>query len=199
MSAAHSRFMGTEKKIAILGWGSLLWEVRDDFDRWHGQWLSDGPSLKLEFSRISTTRRGALTLVIDPSHGALTEVSYCLSNRHKPGDAIGDLQRREGMPTSNNVGFLDCSQKSTKHGDDEIYNHIRTWAVHRSIDIVIWTALPSNFAERVGLPFSVPNAISYLKNLNAAGKEKAVEYINQAPTFIQTPLRIALEGDPWFK
>jgi hypothetical protein len=45
----------------------------------------------------------------------------------------------------------------------------------------------------------VPNAISYLKNLNAAGKEKAVEYINQAPTFIQTPLRIALEGDPWFK
>jgi hypothetical protein len=187
-----------EKKIAILGWGSLLWEVREDFDRWHGHWQSDGPALKLEFSRISTTRRGALTLVIDPSHGALTGVSYCLSNRRKPEDAIGDLQRREGMPTSNNIGFLDCSQKSIKGGDDEIYDHIRTWAVHRNIEIVIWTALPSNFSERVGRSFSVPNAISHLKNLNAAGKEKAVEYINRAPTFIQTPLRKALEAESWF-
>jgi hypothetical protein len=188
--------MNMEKKIAILGWGSLLWEVREDFDRWHGQWLSDGPALKLEFSRISTTRRGALTLVIDQSHGALTEVSYCLSNRREPEVAIGDLQRREGMPTSNNVGFLDCSQKNTKYGYDEIYDHIRTWAVYRNIGMVIWTALPSNFSEKVGRSFSVPNAVSYLKNL--PGKEKAIEYINRAPTFIQTPLRTALEGEPWF-
>jgi hypothetical protein len=25
-------------RIALLGWGSLLWEGGPDFDRWHGPW-----------------------------------------------------------------------------------------------------------------------------------------------------------------
>ena len=51
-------------KIAILGWGSLLWEGGQEFERWHDAWHNDGPSLKLEFSRVSESRLGALTLVI---------------------------------------------------------------------------------------------------------------------------------------
>src|SRR5438105_3189676 len=31
-------------KIAILGWGSLLWEGGVDFDRWHDEWRYDSPS-----------------------------------------------------------------------------------------------------------------------------------------------------------
>jgi hypothetical protein len=61
-------------KIAILGWGSLIWDKREEFERLHGPWQSDGPSLKIEFSRISSTRGGALTLVIDPHHGAICTV-----------------------------------------------------------------------------------------------------------------------------
>src|SRR5256885_15588809 len=59
-----------QPKIAILGWGSLLWEGGADFDRHHEDWQFDGPTLRLEFSRMSPSRLGALTLVIDPLHGS---------------------------------------------------------------------------------------------------------------------------------
>ena len=36
-------------QIAILGWGSLLWEERPEFDKRHDGWRCDGPSLKLDF------------------------------------------------------------------------------------------------------------------------------------------------------
>jgi len=54
-------------KIAILGWGSLLWDASDaEFDSLHDEWKTDGPVLKLEFSRKSASRLNALTLVIEP-------------------------------------------------------------------------------------------------------------------------------------
>ena len=56
-------------KIAILGWGSLLWDNQPEFDRWHESWQYDGPRLKLEFSRVSKSRLRALTLVIDEIYG----------------------------------------------------------------------------------------------------------------------------------
>jgi hypothetical protein len=40
-------------KIAILGWGSLLWDKRPEFDEQHDEWQFDGPKLKIEFSRVS--------------------------------------------------------------------------------------------------------------------------------------------------
>jgi hypothetical protein len=52
--------------VALLGWGSLLWDVRLEFDYEHVPWNNDGPTVPLEFSRISTTRACAPTLVIDP-------------------------------------------------------------------------------------------------------------------------------------
>lgn len=78
-----------QPQIAILGWGSLLWEGGADFDRQHEDWQFDGPTLRLEFSRISTSRLGALTLVIDPQHGSPATIAWCLSKRERPDDAIG--------------------------------------------------------------------------------------------------------------
>lgn len=68
-------------RIAILGWGSLLWDGGPEFDKWHGPWEYDGPSLKLEFTRVSEKRLKALTLVIDAEHGTETSVAWCLSKR----------------------------------------------------------------------------------------------------------------------
>jgi hypothetical protein len=87
-----------QPRMAILGWGSLLWEEHPEFDQWHDDWEPDGPTLKLEFSRVSSTRLGALTLVIDPNHGAPTRVAWCLSKRKDPDDAVVDLRCREGCP-----------------------------------------------------------------------------------------------------
>ena len=75
-------------RIAILGWGSLLWEGGLEFDSWHDAWEYDGPILKLEFSRISEKRLKALTLVIDTENGAETAVAWCLSKRMTLADAM---------------------------------------------------------------------------------------------------------------
>ena len=56
-------------KIAILGWGSLLWDKHPEFDEQHAEWHFDGPRLKIEFSRVSTLRNSALTLVLDTKSG----------------------------------------------------------------------------------------------------------------------------------
>lgn len=37
-------------KIAILGWGSLIWDKRPDFDDRHGKWEPDGPELPFDES-----------------------------------------------------------------------------------------------------------------------------------------------------
>ena len=57
-------------KIAILGWGSLIWNPdKLDFDKDFG-WDPDGPKLPIEFSRISSN--GRLTLIIDKKPIQLT-------------------------------------------------------------------------------------------------------------------------------
>ena len=49
-------------KIAILSWGSLLWQPKDlQFNQEIG-WSNNGPMLPIEFARIS--KDGRLTLVI---------------------------------------------------------------------------------------------------------------------------------------
>ena len=37
--------MATKQRIAILGWGSLLWDdaANKRFDRWHDRWRDGGP------------------------------------------------------------------------------------------------------------------------------------------------------------
>jgi hypothetical protein len=47
--------------IAILGWGSLVWDQR--VLPTESEWNSEGPRLPIEFSRVS--QDGRLTLVID--------------------------------------------------------------------------------------------------------------------------------------
>ncbi len=96
--------------IAILGWGSLLWDKRPEFDEHHGFWALDGPNLKIEFSRISQTRSGALTLVIDPANGTSCRVAHTKSKRRNSEDAICGLRSREGTTRANmGIYFADDS------------------------------------------------------------------------------------------
>jgi len=184
--------------IAILGWGSLLWEGGREFDDWHDQWQQDGPTLKIEFSRVSTRRMGALTLVIDDEHGSLTTVAWCRSKRRSIDDAICDLRCREDTTVAN-IGRVIVEKNATQsHNPPVVADPIVTWAREKNLDAVIWTALKSNFAKRAGQPFSLDAVIAYVKTLSSSGKVKAAEYVWQAPDFVQTPVRIALQQEPWF-
>ena len=185
-------------KIAILGWGSLLWEGGREFDNWHDPWQCNGPTLKIEFSRVSTSRLGALTLVIDTEHGFPTIVAWCLSKREKIEDAVADLRCREGT-TNENIRCVRFDEQSALPDHPlETEGRIVAWARERKLDAVVWTALKSNFEEKAGEPFSVDAVVAYVKTLSPAGKAKAAEYVWKAPEFVQTAVRSALQQEPWF-
>ena len=92
--------------------------------------------------------------------------------------------------------FADGSNSGNPPAPDSI----KTWTKQKKIDVVVWTGLPSNFQDedQVGKAFSIPEALSYLKTLTPEGKAKAAEYVWRAPEFVRTPLRRALEVEPWF-
>lgn len=186
-------------RIAILGWGSLLWEGGPEFDDQHEPWQYDGPELKIEFSRVSASRMGALTLVIDDQCGSPTTVAWCLSKRQGVEDSVCDLRCREGT-TVENVGRIRVDGKHPLPvAPPAALDSIAIWARDKKLDAVIWTALRSNFAKEAKQPsISADAAIAYVKTLSAAGKAKAAEYVWRAPDFVRTPVRSALQQEPWF-
>jgi Protein of unknown function (DUF2971) len=185
-------------KIAILGWGSLLWDKsRKEFDEWHEDWRLDGPVLKLEFSRKSTTRLNALTLVIDPVHGQQCQVAYAMSKRASPEEAIADLRARE-KAKGENIGciFGDGSRRQSR--DANSIDVISQWAKDKYIDIVLWTDLPSSF-DGVAKHDFLKAAVNHVQRLPPEGKAMAAEYVWRAPDFVVTPLRKTLQAEPWFQ
>lgn len=189
--------LGRIMRIAILGWGSLLWEGGEAFDRWHGEWNRGGPIVKLEFSRVSDRRLGALTLVIDDDHGTPTVVSWCLSRRKTVDDAICDLCCREET-TVGRIARRTTGRRTGSVPSEERDDPMVPWLRLRNLDAVIWTALKCNFQEKLRKPFSVEAALSYLKTLGPEAKSQAAEYVWRAPDFVRTPLRSALQREPWF-
>ena len=182
----------------ILGWGSLIWDRHSAFDRQISRWKADGPTLKLEFSRISGgKRKGALTLVIDEKNGVDCTVLYAKTKRCDPRDAICDLRSREGT-ILNRVGYYFVDSDET--GVPPVPDTIKRWAAEKGFDVVIWTGLGSNFSYKDPRKrkFSIANAISYLRELPSEGKKEAVAYICRAPTAMDTPLRRAFQREPHF-
>lgn len=182
-------------RTAILGWGSLLWEG-GAFDKWHEGWRNDGPTLNLEFSRVSESRLKALTLVIDRDKGVPIQVAWCLSRRHDPSGARDDLRSREGT-TVRNIGRVLLAQPDSELADESA-STITVWGRTQALDSVVWTGLSSNFELATGRPFSVDSALAHLRSLPTSAKAKAAEYLLKAPVFIKTPLRTAVQNEKWF-
>jgi len=183
--------------LLFLGWGSLIWEPREDFKKYTGSWKEDGPVLPIEFSRISYSRNGALTLVIDPDNGSQVRTRYTFSNRKEPDDAVCDLRAREGT-ILRHIGFIDLKNNVFRGHYTFIIDKIKLWALQNNFRSVIWTDLPSNYVEKNKEIFNTKKAIEYLKNLNQEDQKLAKEYIRNAPVEVQTAFRIELAKDPWF-
>jgi len=183
--------------IAILGWGSLLWDTRPEFDNYHDPWEFDGPELKIEFSRISQTRKGALTLVIDPTNGSICRVAHSRSKRRDPEDAVCDLRSREET-TRGNIGIHIADGSLNQSKDSATLTAIAAWAKTKGVDVVVWTDLPSNFQKVCGSTFSIASAVAHVRALDEGAKSGAAEYMWRAPAFVDTPLRSALQTEPWF-
>lgn len=179
-------------KIAIIGWGSLIWEPRD-LPR-SGVWQVGGPELPIEFSRISRDCR--LTLVIDFENGEYVSTRYVLSPCVDINDAIEDLKLREGTSNKENIGYVDlCNNKQSggKDNPEKVCEIIRNWCGKKNFDGAAWTALPCNFKEEAREEFSVDPAINYLNGLPETARKNALKYIRNAPEEIMTPLRRRLK------
>jgi hypothetical protein len=131
------------QRFAILDWGSLLWD--DSHPKFNAQihaWQYDGPVLPVEFSRISASRDGALTLVIDTEHGSPVTSAWCLSRRTDFESVIEDFRVREGT-SRRKIGYV---RGNDRHGrDPEVLEVVQAWADARKLDGVVWIDLESNF------------------------------------------------------
>lgn len=180
-------------KIAFLGWGSLIKEPRDL--PIEGDWQKDGPKLWIEFSRISRNgkRAGCLTLVIDEKCDSEVTTLYVLSTRNDLSPAIADLQKREGTPTLDDIGF--CEVATRRFAPNATSRHpkscerILAWAKGKKLDAVVWTALSRRFKDATGIPFTPEAALKYLNELPAPTRALALDYIHSAPEQTMTPFR----------
>jgi len=179
-------------RIAVLAWGSLVWNrgclaIASVFE-------PNGPHLSVEFSRVS--ENGCLTLVIDPANGARCQTYSAVSAFSDLHEAVENLRLREGLPNVNGIGFADriigqrCTKAIERH--PRAIETIEAWADANGFDAAIWTALAGGFEDRTGEPFSVEAAIRYLEALDAPTLDKALNYIRRAPDEVRTPVRAAV-------
>jgi hypothetical protein len=177
-------------RICVLGWGSLVNHPEGDASIGQtaletvGQWHRDGPTLPLEFSRVSTGKR--LTLVVDSEHGTENQVFTIQSAYSALDDAIENLRLREGRTKRTWIGRL---QKGDLGASPEAPNAVASWLAGSAYDAVIWTAIPPNFPEVRASTFSVAAALKYLDELRGEDVVKAYRYIIEAPDQIKTALR----------
>jgi hypothetical protein len=171
-------------KIALLGWGSLIWNTRvlkiKDF------WETDGPFLPIEFARIS--KDGRLTLVLHPNVSSV-QTLWTISAYNDLGQAIEDLACREET-SEGNIGFACILDNSSRCKTvPNILPIIQCWTKEKKLDAVVWTDLCSNFKKKLGKEPNEDNVIEYLRSLKGETRCIAKEYICKAPEQIQTKFR----------
>ena len=176
-------------RIAVLGWGSLIWDRRDlPIVR---EWQHGGPVLPIEFSRISSD--GRLTLVIDEEHGTDVPTRFARTAGGSLTDAIDGLWIREGRPSRDRIGFVnlvsDTEQDWSRQRHPAACDRIKAWARAQNWEAVVWTALISNFSEKRGEPFSTEAAARYFSDLTGETRIRAAEYVEKAPEEVDTPFR----------
>ncbi len=182
-------------RYAILGWGSLIWDLDILAPHVRGEWaMGSGPALPIEFTRVSPKRKRALVLCLDAVHGVGCATNVIASVRDGIGAAVTDLARRERAPEQL-IGAVCLASGQATGTRPEVVEDVRRWCVAEGWTGAVWTGLPSNFEDHLGEVFSVPRAVSYLRGLSGDSLDQAVTYIENAPAATDTPLRRALSAD----
>ena len=173
--------------IAILGWGSLVWDP--GALSIHRQWHTDGPYARAEFVRQSNN--GRLTLVLLQGAEPVRSLWATFAGSDLT-QAREDLCTREGIPPKN----LKKHIGSWSRGDANpaCVLDLEPWASARGIESVVWTALPPKFGGVDGTSPTVDQAVSYLASLTGPARDLAEQYIRRAPPQVDTFYRRRIEA-----
>lgn len=172
-------------KIAILGWGSLIWQPKDlKFDTNAG-WKENGPVLPIEFARISND--GRLTLVIT-SNGTEVQTLFAVSSFDKLDLAVLNLAVREGSGRKS-IGSYDKSKDEIFPKNFQFEKNMKDWIETTDFDAVIWTNLPEKWILDDETKINPDYRIEYLQNLKGHQSALAEEYIRNTPKQIDTTYR----------
>ena len=184
-------------KIAIIGWGSLIWDLEILAPHTAGGWqMASGPKLPMEFSRVSPKRKLGLAVCLDPVVGVPCQTHIIRSARGDIHSAVEDLRERERAPQ----GRIGAYHAEFQHGRmPEVVALVQAWCAANGWDGAVWTDLEPNFKAHTGRGFSVKEGITYLKTLRGESLEEAYNYIQNAPAHTATPLRAALATNSWWQ
>ncbi|MHA1129062.1 MAG: hypothetical protein ACTSRN_08960 [Alphaproteobacteria bacterium] len=185
-------------RIAILGWGSLIWDLEILSPHTAGDWLMEqGPSLPMEFSRISPKRKLGLVVCLDPVAGVQCTTNVIQSTKQDISLTIDDLAARERAPL-NLIGAVHANGLQ-KGRMPEVCSAVSRWCKENGWDGAVWTDLEPNFYDYTQQSFTIEAGLSYLRTLSGENLIEAHNYIESAPHQTRTPLRAALAKDVWWQ
>ena len=171
-------------RIAVIGWGSLIWCPGDLAIA--SRWKKNGPCLPVEFSRVSNDCR--LTLVIADGVDTVTTL-WAVSEYTEMRAAMDNLRHREGIPDtpwhSNDIGQVAIGDTNV----NQISQTIREWLQELRMDGAIWTALPPKDQYCKQVLMTPDQAVAYVRGLCPQAKRRAEEYVRNAPDQIETQIR----------
>jgi len=198
-------------RVGCIAWGSLLWDPRSlplaaPFRR-------EGPTLPIEFSRVALD--GRVTLVIDPGAEPIRTWWAPLAV-DTVADGIAELARREGVAAERVADWIGVERRAIARaagvadgvgvGRDAANAGgagiataatraaIAQWLASRSLDAILWTALPVRRPDgRFERPDG-PELVAHLERLEGAARARAEQYIRRAPTPLRTPNRRLFEA-----
>jgi len=185
-------------RIAILGWGSLIWDLEILTPHTTGDWLMEvGPRLPMEFSRISPKRKLGLVVCLDPAVGVECTTNVIQSTKSDISHTIDDLAARERAPLSL-IGAVHANGLQIGR-IPEVCTTVSDWCDTNGWNGAVWTDLEPNFFEYTKQDFTVDAGLKYLHSLSDKNLVEAHNYIECAPHQTQTPLRAALAQNAWWQ
>jgi hypothetical protein len=171
--------------IACIAWGSLLWKPSPL--KLASGWHPDGPRLPIEFVRQSDD---------DP------ELALALYEGAKPMPtywawlAVRDLDTARAMLGKREQirpAYPECVGSIPPLDGAAVDPRIESWMQKKSIDAVVWTALPAKFDGASGRAPTLDEAVAWLDSLQGAQRAKAEDYVRRTPAHIDTRYRRRIE------
>ncbi len=176
-------------QIAVIGWGSLISSPGEL--KLRSLWRRDGPSLPVEFARISSRQR--LTLVIHPSSRP-QQTFWAAAVSEDLAQVREDLRMREGTPRLDLIHTAAADGTFSEGVADSVRESMSAWLKQRPhLSGCVWTGLTSNWEKSDNVSIHPLMRWSICEGL--LDPVQAREYVQNTPSQIQTEARALIRAE----